>query len=69
MNPTAPSQDGFATFDASLDFAGSDGLTAKLYVQNLTDKSYKTSGYVNGAMELGTLGMGRTIGLTLRKEF
>lgn len=63
------SQEGFATFDASLDFAGSDGLTARLYVQNLTDKSYKTSGYVNGAMELGTLGKGRTFGLTLRKEF
>lgn len=62
-------QGGFATFDASLDLARSDGLSAKLYVQNIADRSYKTSGYVNGAYELGTLGKGRTFGMTLRKEF
>jgi pesticin/yersiniabactin receptor len=62
-------QGGFATFDASLDFTGKDGLSARLYVQNIVDKSYKTSGYVSGTTELGTLGKGRTFGLTLRKEF
>jgi pesticin/yersiniabactin receptor len=62
-------QKGFTTFDASLDFAKADGFSAKLYVQNIADKSYKTSGYVNGGTEFGTLGKGRTIGLTLRKEF
>ncbi len=65
----AAGQPGYATFDASLDFAKDDGLSAKLYVQNIADTSYKTSGYVNGAYELGTLGKGRTFGLTLRKEF
>ncbi|MFC5384723.1 TonB-dependent receptor [Aquamicrobium segne] len=62
-------QKGFATFDAGLDFARSDGLSARLYVQNIADKSYKTSGYMSGPEELGTLGKGRTFGLTLRKEF
>lgn len=62
-------QSGFATFDASLDFAKADGVSARLYVQNIADKSYKTSGYINGTSELGTLGKGRTFGLTLRKEF
>lgn len=62
-------QEAYATFDASLDFAKSDGLSARLYVQNIADTTYKTSGYVNGASELGTLGKGRTFGLTLRKEF
>lgn len=62
-------QKGFTTFDASLDFANADGFSAKLYVQNIADKSYKTSGYVNGSTEYGTLGKGRTVGLTLRKEF
>ncbi|TWF46513.1 TonB-dependent receptor [Neorhizobium alkalisoli] len=65
----AASQSGFATFDASLDFAKADGFSARLYVQNIADKSYKTSGYINGTSELGTLGKGRTFGLTLRKEF
>lgn len=62
-------QKGYATFDASLDFAGADGLSARLYVQNIADKSYKTSGYMYGTDEVGTLGKGRTFGLTLRKEF
>lgn len=62
-------QDGFATVDASLDFANASGFKAQLYVQNIADKSYKTSGYVNGPYELGTLGKGRTFGLTLRKDF
>lgn len=62
-------QAGFATFDAGLDFARTDGFSARLYVQNIADKDYKTSGYVNGSYELGTLGKGRTFGLTLRKEF
>lgn len=62
-------QGGFSTFDASLDFARADGFSAKLYVQNLADRDYKTSGYVSGGYELGTLGKGRTVGLTLRKEF
>ncbi|AYD04300.1 TonB-dependent receptor [Neorhizobium sp. NCHU2750] len=65
----AASQSGFATFDASLDFARTDGFSARLYVQNIADKSYETSGYVSGTSELGTLGKGRTFGLTLRKEF
>ncbi|WP_256886363.1 TonB-dependent receptor [Ochrobactrum sp. BTU2] len=65
----AAGQSGFATFDASLNFAKSDGLSAKLYVQNITDKSYKTSGYMRGTSERGTLGKGRTFGLILRKEF
>jgi pesticin/yersiniabactin receptor len=65
----ATGQSGYATFDASLDFAKADGFSAKLYVQNIADTSYKTSGYVSGASELGTLGKGRTFGLTLRKEF
>lgn len=63
------SQAGFATFDASLDFARLDGFSATFYVQNIADKSYKTSGYINGTYDLGTLGKGRTFGLTLRKEF
>lgn len=62
-------QDGFSTFDASLDFANTSGFKAQLYVQNIADKSYKTSGFVNGPYELGTLGKGRTFGLTLRKDF
>ncbi|MND25854.1 Pesticin receptor precursor [compost metagenome] len=65
----ATGQSGYATFDASLDFAKADGFSARLYVENIADKSYKTSGYLNGAYELGTLGKGRTVGLTLRKEF
>ncbi|WP_245281530.1 TonB-dependent receptor [Rhizobium sp. AAP43] len=62
-------QDAYATFDASFDFAKDDGLSARLYVQNIADTPYKTSGYSNGTYELGTLGKGRTLGLTLRKEF
>jgi pesticin/yersiniabactin receptor len=65
----ATGQDGFATVDASLDFANATGFKAQLYVQNIADKSYKTSGYVNGPYELGTLGKGRSFGLTLRKDF
>lgn len=65
----ATGQDGFATVDASLDFANATGFKAQLYVQNIADKSYKTSGFVNGPYELGTLGKGRSFGLTLRKDF
>ena len=65
----ATGQDGFATVDASVDFANASGFKAQLYVQNIADKSYKTSGYVNGPYELGTLGKGRSFGLTLRKDF
>ncbi len=62
-------QDAYATVDASLDFEGTNGLFAQLYVQNLTNESYKTSGYASGGYELGTLGQARTFGLTVRKEF
>lgn len=62
-------QDGVATVDTSLDFANASGFKAQLYVQNIANKSYKTSGFVNGPYELGTLGKGRTFGLTLRKDF
>lgn len=65
----ASGQSGYATFDVSLDFAKTDGFSARLYVDNIANKSYKSSGYLNGANELGTLGKGRTVGLTLRKEF
>jgi len=65
----AAGQSAYATFDASLDFVRDDGFSARLYVNNIADTSYKTSGYVNGGSELGTLGQGRSIGLTLRKEF
>lgn len=62
-------QGSYATFDASLDLALASGLNARLYAQNIADESYKTSGYINGPYEFGNLGKGRTIGLTLRKEF
>jgi pesticin/yersiniabactin receptor len=62
-------QSAFATFDTSLDFAKKNGFSASVYVKNIADKRYKTSGYIKGDYELGTLGTSRTFGLTLRQEF
>ena len=63
-------QGAFATFDASLSLAREDGFSGRLYVQNIADTSFRTSGYIgSGGTELATLGKGRTFGLTFRKEF
>ncbi|UXM96592.1 TonB-dependent receptor (plasmid) [Bartonella sp. HY329] len=62
-------QNGFATFDASLDFATVNDITARLFIENIADKSYKTYAYDNGLFEMATLGNGRSYGLSLRKEF
>lgn len=62
-------QNAFTTFDASLDFAKVNGLTARLFVQNIADKSYKSYAYDNGRFEMATLGNGRSYGVSLHKEF
>lgn len=62
-------QNGFATFDASLDFAKLNDFTARLFIENIADKSYKTYAYNNGLFEMATLGNGRSYGISLRKEF
>lgn len=62
-------QPAVATLDASLDLAFHDGLTAKLFVDNIADEIVRTSGYVAGGRQFSTVDTGRSVGITLRKAF
>lgn len=63
------SQGGYSTYDAGVEFAFPNQLTAKVFANNLTDKAYRSYSFFNGPTVLSSVAMGRVIGLDVRMRF
>jgi len=63
-------QSGYTLVDASLTLAMHNGLTVRLFGDNLTDELYRTSSFMFGPADVrSTLGDGRSIGISAQLEF
>ncbi|WP_166652414.1 TonB-dependent receptor [Enterovirga rhinocerotis] len=62
-------QGGYTTYDAGLEFAFPNQVTAKIFANNLTDKVYRTYSYQSGPSVYSSVGMGRLVGLDVRMRF
>lgn len=63
------SQGGYSTYDAGLEFAFPNQVTAKVFANNLTDKVYRSYSYSSGPVTLSNVAMGRVVGLDVRMRF
>ncbi|MEP3115384.1 TonB-dependent receptor [Nisaea sp.] len=63
------SQDGYLLLDTSLDVQLDNGLTMRLYVDNITDEIYRTYSYASGSSVFSSVGESRVIGANFRYTF
>lgn len=63
------SQGSFTTFDAGLDVVFDPASTLRLFVTNLTDRTYRTYSFAYGPATLSTIGQPRIVGLSWRTRF
>lgn len=63
-------QDGYGLIDLAADLTTTQGINLRLFVDNLTDKRFRTSSFMFGANDVrSTISDGRVIGLTAAFEF
>lgn len=63
-------QPAFATFDTAINLALDNGVSLRLFAENLMDKVYRTSSFdFGGGVIQSTIGQGRVVGLTLSAAF
>lgn len=63
-------QPAFATFDTAINLALDNGVSLRLFAENLMDKVYRTSTFdFGGGVIQSTIGQGRVVGLTLSAAF
>jgi pesticin/yersiniabactin receptor len=63
------SQGGYALLDASIDLTLDNGISVKLFADNLTDEQYRTYSYQSGADTLSNYADGRIFGISGSVEF
>ncbi|MGV6871761.1 TonB-dependent receptor [Pseudochelatococcus sp. B33] len=63
------SQSAYATFDAGLELAFDQGLTVRLFADNIADTTYRTMRFDYNGSTLNTIGQGRVIGMSMRTQF
>ena len=63
------SQPDYVLLDASVDLLLDNGISLSLFVDNITDKTYRTYSYEQGGTEFSSVGDGRVVGVTGRFEF
>ncbi len=63
-------QPGYATLDLGVDIDAANGLSMRLFVDNVTNEIYRTSSFDFGGGDIrSTISEGRLFGLTVRKSF
>jgi pesticin/yersiniabactin receptor len=62
-------QPGYTTYDAALELAFRDGITAKIFATNITDEVYRTYSFFSGPTIFSGIGQGRIVGASLRGQF
>lgn len=65
----ALSQEAFAVYDAGLELAWHSGVTAKLFVDNISDEIYREYSFETGGMQLSIPSEGRLVGVSLTAKY
>lgn len=65
----ALSQEAFAVYDAGLELAWDNGVTAKLFVDNISDEIYREYSFETGGMHLSIPSEGRLVGVSLTAKY